>query len=498
MFTRGNPISFAQKKTTPESAVFFCAYNRSANAERVRRVLQFHREIRQRVGRRRDFLAGRRLFFRRRRNSLGFLARLAADPVDDVHRLDDALHTFRDCLHRAVDFLHFRLDGRDAVRDVLELLAHLADGLCAQRDFVRTGLHRDHRFLGVLLDRGNALFDFLRRLLGLLGQLPDLFRHDGESASGFARARRLDGRVQREEVRLIGDGRDALDDLADLLRVLAQLPDDLRRVCHALLDTVHLVHGVVHELRAVVGSSRHLLRILGNRSGLFRHGVHIDKRSVHMLLRAVDAGELFFRARRDLDDGLRHMGRRLRRLLGGGRQLLGAGRDLLRAVGNLLDQGLDRVHHAVVAMAQLGQLVVALQSDLVRQITLRHLLGYADQFLQRALDGADQEPRGKNRDDDRDSRRAHGQRLGVRDIRLDAVGPDLHPALIGLQHLLGLLVDREERLAARPHIVVLGLFDLADLDQLQRVVLSPPIVRPKLFQIRARSFLSRSLASART
>ena len=436
------------------------------------------------MGRRRDFLAGRRLLFGGRGNGLGLFRGGPTDRVDDIHRLDDAPHALRNGLHRAVDFLHLRLDGRDTSGDVLELLADLADGLGTQCHLVGARLHGNHRFLGVALDHRDAVLDFLRRSLGLLGQLADFLRDHGESAACLAGARRLDGRVQRQEVRLVGNRRDAFHNLPNLLRVLAQLPDHLRGVRHALLDAVHLVHGVVHELRAMVRRRRHLLGVLPDDLGLLRHGLHISERRIHMLLRAVHAVHLLVHAAGDLDDGLRHMGGRLRRLLGSGRQLLGAGRNLLRAVGNLLHQLLDRVHHAVVAIAQLGQLVVAFQLYLVGQVALRHLLGYADQFLQRALDGADQEPRGKNRDDDRDSRRAHGQRLGVRDIRLDAVGPDLHPAFIGLQHLLGLLVDREERLAARPHIVVLGLLDLAGLDQLQRVVLPPLVVRPKLFQIR--------------
>jgi hypothetical protein len=47
----------------------------------------------------------------------------------------------------------------------------------------------------------------------------------------LARARRLDGRVEREEVRLLGDGADGLDDGADLLRALAELVDDLADCC---------------------------------------------------------------------------------------------------------------------------------------------------------------------------------------------------------------------------------------------------------------------------
>ncbi len=62
----------------------------------------------------------------------------------------------------------------------------------------------------------------------LLGELADLVRDDREALAGLAGAGRLDGRVEREEVRLVGDARDRLGELLDLLRRLAQAPH-LRR-----------------------------------------------------------------------------------------------------------------------------------------------------------------------------------------------------------------------------------------------------------------------------
>ena len=43
----------------------------------------------------------------------------------------------------------------------------------------------------------------------------------------FAGARGLDGGVEREEVRLLGDGADGLDNGADLLRARAELLHDV-------------------------------------------------------------------------------------------------------------------------------------------------------------------------------------------------------------------------------------------------------------------------------
>ena len=67
--------------------------------------------------------------------------------------------------------------------------------------------------------------DLAGRLRGLSRQRLDLLRDHGEAAAGFARARRLDGGVQRQQVGLLGDGRDQLGDVADPLGRLRQFVD---------------------------------------------------------------------------------------------------------------------------------------------------------------------------------------------------------------------------------------------------------------------------------
>ena len=90
-------------------------------------------------------------------------------------------------------------------------------------------LDRRHRRGGVALDRLHPAGDVLGRLRRLLRQLLDLVGDDGEALAGLAGPRRLDRRVQRQQVRLLGDARDHLDDVADLGRGLAQLRDGRRR-----------------------------------------------------------------------------------------------------------------------------------------------------------------------------------------------------------------------------------------------------------------------------
>lgn len=78
--------------------------------------------------------------------------------------------------------------------------------------------------------------DLLRGVRAVLRQLPNLVGDDGEAAPLLARARRLDGGVEPEHVRLRRDGLDEVDDFVRL--------DDLRRrLVHGALMLERLVHG---------------------------------------------------------------------------------------------------------------------------------------------------------------------------------------------------------------------------------------------------------------
>ena len=106
----------------------------------------------------------------------------------------------------------------DALDDLLQRLAGLVAQLAPFLDPLR-------RFLD---ERG----DLAGRLVGSLGQLADLVGHDGEAHAVLAGAGRLDGGVQRQQIRLAGDLGDHLDDLADLLRTGADQLHGLDRLLH--------------------------------------------------------------------------------------------------------------------------------------------------------------------------------------------------------------------------------------------------------------------------
>ena len=92
------------------------------------------------------------------------------------------------------------------------------------------------------------------------GELPDLVSDNGEATARLPGARRLDGRIQSEEVGLVGDVRDHVDDRADLLRALSESPDGLGR---AARDFVHLLHL--------------LTRLFGPGPGLLRAGRRVRR-----------------------------------------------------------------------------------------------------------------------------------------------------------------------------------------------------------------------------
>ena len=86
----------------------------------------------------------------------------------------------------------------------------------------RAGRPDDLADLG--LDVLHQRADLARRARRALGELAHFVGDDREAAAVFAGACGFDRRVEREQVRLIGDGVDRLDDRADAVRRDAELP----------------------------------------------------------------------------------------------------------------------------------------------------------------------------------------------------------------------------------------------------------------------------------
>ena len=122
---------------------------------------------------------------------------------------------------RLLDRLGRTLDAREELLqlrdDLPEGTARFVDGLHAAHRHFCACLHGDDCILRALLDAVDDARDILRRVARLLRELSHLFGDDGESLAVLACARRLDRRIEREKVRLLGNARNRIDDLADLL-----------------------------------------------------------------------------------------------------------------------------------------------------------------------------------------------------------------------------------------------------------------------------------------
>ena len=115
------------------------------------------------------------------------------------------------------------------------------------------------------LDFVDLRLDFVGGLRGLAGERLDLAGDHGEALAGVARARRLDRRVQRQQVGLAGDALDKLHHLADALRGLVEALDDrtgIGGLAHRLVgDLRRLMHLAPDFLTEADNSSAELATV---------------------------------------------------------------------------------------------------------------------------------------------------------------------------------------------------------------------------------------------
>ncbi|MDT4828108.1 hypothetical protein FQZ97_614740 [compost metagenome] len=206
------------------------------------------------------------------------------------------------------------------VVDVFQRIRHAADG-------VHHLVHAGTGLVGALLAQVHTLpglfdehADFLGGLGGALGQRAHFAGDHGEALALFARSRRLDGGIERQDVGLECHAFDNLDDVADALR----RPGNLVHGRH------HVLHGLVAALRGADRLARHVGARLGHAGGL-PHG------AVDLL----DGGCGFFEAA-----GLRFRAR--------GHVAVAAG-DLARAAAQMGDLFAHIAHHGAHGHRQLGQ-----------------------------------------------------------------------------------------------------------------------------------------------
>ena len=118
-----------------------------------------------------------------------------ADNTNRIRSKTDILTQLREVLRYSAERLTRGGDNRGPLIDVF---IPLADG--------GNGVRR------VLLDEADEVGDVLCRLARLLCELADFLCDDGESAACLTGTCCLDGGVEGEEIRLLGDPRDGIDD----------------------------------------------------------------------------------------------------------------------------------------------------------------------------------------------------------------------------------------------------------------------------------------------
>ena len=207
--------------------------------------------------------------------------------------------------------------------------------LRAGRHLARPGLHGLDRGFGTRLYLADEIGDLLGGSAGALGQLADLVGDDGKALALFACSGRLDGRVERQQVGLLGNVVDGLDDRADLLAFCSQLCDLGGRGFDGHLDSLHAAGRLVHGQRSgcygrihAFVQRRHLLRVVHGLSDRLRRRV---ERSRSILDADPGAGRAFA----DLFDDLGQVVAGIAGLRRGAGLVAGPGGDLADRLGNL-------------------------------------------------------------------------------------------------------------------------------------------------------------------
>ena len=165
--------------------------------------------------------------------------------------------------------------------DLLEGAAGCVDGFRAALRLGGALLHDLDGILCLFLNRGDERGDLVRRRARLLGELSYFLGDDGEASSVLACARCLDGGVQCEEIRLLGDGGDGVDNRADLVGFFTEHGDDFGGVRYGLCDALHLQHGLVDPGRALCCRA---VRSIDGIDGLRE----VSGESAHVLLKCAD------------------------------------------------------------------------------------------------------------------------------------------------------------------------------------------------------------------
>ena len=268
-------------------------------------------------------------------------------------------------------------------------MSDLTDCSGTRLHLFRTGLHRSHRLGRVPLNRSDTLLDLLSRRLRLRCQFSHFFGHNRKATAMLTSPGCLDCRIQRQEVRLLGNRRDCLDDLPDLLTILAKLAHRISRGHNTLLDISHASDSRFHELTARLRRFSSLAGRSCYRTGFICHRRDIRIDCIHALLGPIDIIELLAHPHGYLTHSLRYMNRSIRRLLGIGRKFFRGCCYLLGCFCHVRDHLADIPAHDIERIRQCPDLIRRGDWQVIqRKIALGQFLGMCFQICNWLHDAA--------------------------------------------------------------------------------------------------------------
>ena len=172
-----------------------------------------------------------------------------------------------------------------AIQVLDPLLASHPDNLVLR--LAMAGFHGQYGIAGGLLQLGDQAVDLPGGFGSALGQLAHFVGHHGKASAHFTGTCRFDGRVQRQQVGLVGDALDHIDHATNLVAVLGQLRHRLAGFAHRRRQALDGLAGFTGNLPALAGQAVGFLGGIGGALHVVGHflsgGGHLVDRSGNLL-----------------------------------------------------------------------------------------------------------------------------------------------------------------------------------------------------------------------